>query len=46
MDSDNNQENDHKTIQRARATSILLQTNTRIRTPEQQHIICFQWKLR
>ena len=46
MSSDNDQDTDYKTSQEIRDTSFLLQTDTGIRTPEQQHIIYVQWILR
>ena len=46
MDSDNNQETDHKTSQKTRKTSLLLQTNTGGRKNEHPNLSNIKWKLR
>ena len=46
MASDNDQQTDHKTSQKTRKTSLLLQTDTVGRTNEQPNLSSIQWKLR
>ena len=46
MASENDQETDHKTSQKTRKTSLLVQTDTGVRTNEQPNLSVIQWKLR